>query len=235
MFLAAFVLGLLGSFHCIGMCGPVAFMLPLNRKDQTKRWLEILSYHLGRILMYGLLGSVFGLLGQYFQIFGFQQYISIAIGVIMIVMLLLPRQFMKRLPLTPFIYKCVGKLKKAIGLQLKTKRKTTFFTLGFLNGLLPCGLVYMAVFGAVANTNSLNGAFYMMAFGLGTVPLMTPAIYLGNFLKQSARQYILKYIPIFVFIIGVFFILRGLGLGIPYVSPSTHVAVAKAEAQHACH
>lgn len=78
----------------------------------------------------------------------------------------------------------------------------------------------MAVFAAIASGNALNGALYMAVFGLGTIPLMTTAIYFSQFLKGAARQKIQKAIPVFVVIIGVLFIIRGLGLGIPYLSPA---------------
>src|SRR5699024_5463758 len=103
--------------------------------------------------------------------------------------------------------------------SLKQKKSDTFLTIGFLNGFLPCGLVYMAVFGAIASGSPLSGGVYMLFFGLGTIPLMSVAVYLGNFLKGKARQKIQRIIPIFVAIVAILFILRGLGLGIPFISP----------------
>jgi len=102
-------------------------------------------------------------------------------------------------------------------------------TIGFLNGFLPCGLVYMAIFGAIATGNALQGSLYMALFGLGTIPLMTSAIYLGNFLNVQVRQRIRKAIPVFVAVIAGLFILRGLGLGIPYVSPKPIAETVSAE------
>jgi sulfite exporter TauE/SafE len=133
------------------------------------------------------------------------------------------------------IYKLVGKVKNALGAALKRKEPETFFIIGFLNGLLPCGLVYMAVFGAIALGQPLKGSVYMALFGIGTIPLMTTAIYLGNFLTNNIKQRILKVIPVVVVVIGLLFILRGLGLGIPYVSPSEKVAVEQVSSQYECH
>lgn len=107
-----------------------------------------------------------------------------------------------------------------MGQALKKKTADTFLTIGFLNGFLPCGLVYMAVFGAIATGTAWQGSLYMAFFGLGTIPLMTTAIYLGKFLNAQVKQRIQKVIPVFIVIIGALFILRGLGLGIPYISPS---------------
>ena len=116
-----------------------------------------------------------------------------------------------------------------MGKELKKKSPDTFLTIGFLNGFLPCGLVYMALFGAIAMGNALEGSLYMILFGAGTIPLMTTAIYFSGFLKGAARQKVQKLIPVFVVLVGALFILRGLGLGIPYVSPKPIVEVVSSE------
>ncbi|NVK52174.1 MAG: sulfite exporter TauE/SafE family protein [Flavobacteriaceae bacterium] len=219
MLLSAIVFGLLGSFHCIGMCGPIAFMLPVDKSNPTKRILQIVAYHIGRILTYGFLGLLFGFLGAGFYFFGFQQYLSILIGILMILVIVLPKGLVAKISIAKPIYKLVGKIKSSLGKELKRKRFDTFFTIGFLNGFLPCGLVYMAIFASIATANPIQGSFYMMLFGLGTIPLMTAFVYLGNFTKGLARKRIQQFIPIAIVVIAVLFILRGLGLGIPYISP----------------
>ena len=218
MLLSALIFGLLGSFHCIGMCGPIAFMLPVDRSNQTKAFFQILSYHFGRIFTYALIGLLFGLLGKGFYLFGFQQQISIIVGVFMIVLILFPK-LSNKIPLSKKISHIILKVKSSLGKELKKKGNDTFFTLGFLNGFLPCGLVYMALFGAITTSSALYGSIYMMLFGLGTIPLMTIFVYLGNFTKNGFRKKIQKVIPIMVVFIGVLFIVRGLGLGVPYLSP----------------
>ncbi|MEO9570827.1 MAG: sulfite exporter TauE/SafE family protein [Polaribacter sp.] len=219
MFLSAIIFGLLGSFHCVGMCGPIAFMLPIDRQNTTKGFFQILSYHLGRLFTYSLIGLLFGLLGKGFYFFGFQQQLSIIVGITMIMVILFPK-FFSKINFSKNISKLIYKVKNALGKELKKKRNDTFFTIGFLNGFLPCGLVYMAIFGALATTNAFSGSFYMFLFGLGTIPLMTAVVFLGNFTKGTFRKRIQKIIPIVVIIIGFLFILRGLGLGIPYISPA---------------
>lgn len=235
MLWSALIFGLLGSFHCVGMCGPIAFILPVDRKNPVKRFFQLSSYHAGRIFTYGVIGLIFGVVGKGLNLFGFQQNLSIIIGVLMITVILIPSRFFAKYSITKPIYKLVGKVKSNMGAALKKKDPATFFTIGYLNGLLPCGLVYMAVFGALASGDALQGGLYMAIFGLGTIPLMTTAIYLGNFLKGTIKQRIVKAIPVFVVIIGVLFILRGMGLGIPYISPSENVRIEKIAAQHACH
>lgn len=235
MLWSGLIFGLLGSFHCVGMCGPIAFMLPLDRKSKSKRVFQLLSYHIGRLLTYAIIGFIFGLVGKRVNVFGLQQQLSIIIGLAMIAMILIPSKILNRYNFSKPIYSAIAKLKSAMGIQLKKKDSVTFFSIGFLNGLLPCGLVYMAVFGSLTSGNSAYGALYMLLFGLGTIPLMTTAIYLGNFLKGQVKQRILKVIPVFVVIIGLLFVLRGLGLGIKYISPSKMVTVEKVSSKNSCH
>lgn len=231
MYISALILGLLGSFHCIGMCGPIAFMLPVDRTNKVKQFFQITSYHLGRLFTYSLIGMLFGLLGKSFYFFGFQQQLSIIMGVLMILVILLPKTFQKY-NFSNGINKLVMKVKSALGKELKKKGNDTFFTIGFLNGFLPCGLVYMAVFGALTASSAFSGSIYMLLFGLGTIPLMTTVVYVGNFANGLIRKRILQAIPYVVVFIGVLFILRGLGLGIPYVSP---VLKSTADAVVGCH
>lgn len=220
MLLSALILGFMGSLHCVGMCGPIAFMLPVDRTNNYKKFGQIFIYHFGRLLAYGIIGLVFGLLGKGLSIFGIQQKLSIAIGIIMILIVLIPYQTFNKYNLSKPIYKVISKVKNQLGKELKKKSPDTFLTIGFLNGFLPCGLVYMALFGSIAMGDALQGSLYMMLFGVGTLPLMTAAIYFSNLLKGGIRQKVQKAIPVFVIIIGALFILRGLGLGIPYVSPA---------------
>ena len=139
------------------MCGPIAMMLPVDRNNQTRKVIQILTYHVGRISAYATIGIIFGLLGKGFFMAGIQQ---------------------------------------------------------------PCGMVYVALFGAIAMQSPIYGGFYMVLFGLGTIPMMSSVVYMNSLLSISVRNKIQKLIPIVVICIGILFILRGLGLGIPYVSPS---------------
>ncbi|MCF8715395.1 sulfite exporter TauE/SafE family protein [Joostella atrarenae] len=220
MLLSAFILGLLGSFHCIGMCGPIAFLLPLDHKNQTKKVFQIFIYHFGRILTYSLIGFIFGWLGKGLFVSGLQQRLSIIIGILIILTALIPLRKTKSNFISKTVMLWVSKAQSALGKQLKKKKTSALFSIGFLNGFLPCGMVYMALFAAIAIGNPYQSSLYMVFFGIGTIPLMTTAVYLGNFLSVSARKKITKAIPVFVIIIGALFIMRGMGLGIPYVSPS---------------
>jgi len=182
-----------------------------------------MTYHLGRLLAYGLIGLFFGFVGKSLYIFDIQQQLSIIIGTLMIVLVLVPTQLFNKYNFSKPIYRMISKVKSALGKALKKKTADTFLTIGFLNGFLPCGLVYMAVFASLTTGQAYLGSLYMVLFGLGTIPLMTSAIYLGKFLNTKVKQRIQKAIPVFVVIIGLLFIVRGLGLGIPYLSPAPMV------------
>ncbi|EIJ38812.1 hypothetical protein JoomaDRAFT_1807 [Galbibacter orientalis DSM 19592] len=228
MLLSAVILGMLGSFHCIGMCGPIAFLLPLDHKNKTKKAFQIVIYHSGRILTYALIGFIFGWLGKGLFVSGLQQRLSIIIGIIIILIALIPLKKTKSNLITKKMMLWISRVQSALGKQLKKKKTSALFSIGILNGFLPCGLVYMALFTAIALGNPYQSSIYMVFFGLGTIPLMTSAVYLGNFLSVSVRKKITKAIPVFVICIGILFIVRGLGLGIPYLSPSDIQLMVKA-------
>lgn len=233
MLYTALLFGLFGSFHCMGMCGPIAFMLPIDRSSKIKGIWQTFLYHSGRIFSYSLIGALFGLLGKGFYFFGMQQQLSIAVGLVMILSVAAPKVFSKFSIAKPII-RFTNNIKNALGKSLKKKESSTFFTIGFLNGLLPCGLVYMAMIASLTSQTVFEGVLYMALFGLGTVPLMTAVVLLGNLTSYINRQKIQKIIPYVVVLIGVVFVLRGLGLGIPYVSPAP-VIVDMINTTQSCH
>lgn len=220
MLYSAFFFGLISSLHCIGMCGPIAMMLPVDRNNQAKKVTQIVTYHLGRLSAYATIGLVFGLLGKGFFLAGIQQKLSIFIGVAMILVILIPEKRLAQYNFSKPIFKLISKMKATLGSQFKNRSYKSLFTIGLLNGFLPCGMVYVALFGAIAMQSPGYGILYMLLFGLGTVPLMSSVVYLNSFLTVPIRNKIQKAIPYVAVLIGVLFILRGLGLGIPYVSPA---------------
>jgi len=235
MIISGLVLGFLGSLHCLGMCGPIAFMLPLDRESKAKKLFQLGIYHAGRALSYGVLGLLFGFIGKGLYLFGFQQKLSIVMGAVMILLVLIPATYLKRFSMAKPVYRLISKVKSGLGQALKKRTPDTFLTIGFLNGFLPCGLVYMALIGAVALGSPIEGALYMALFGLGTIPLMTAAVFFGSLLKGQTKGLIKKAIPVFVVLIGMLFIVRGLGLGIPYVSPKPPSTVEIVAADMECH
>ena len=235
MLWSGFLLGFVGSLHCMGMCGPIAFMLPVSHDQPFKKALQITLYHAGRLFAYALIGLVFALLGQGLTAFGYQQHISIAVGILMIVLVIIPQSYIKPVPLFKPFFSFINKLKSELGKALKQKSYDTFFSLGFLNGLLPCGLVYMAVIAAFATTSFSGSILYMVLFGMGTIPMMTGVVYAQSFIKKYLKFNYRKLIPVAVVIVGLLFIIRGLGLGIKYISPKVENSQEKIEASINCH
>lgn len=214
---SALVLGLMGSFHCVGMCGPIAISLPLRGKNTLHKVSGGILYNIGRTVTYGLMGAVFGLIGQGFELMGFQRWISIAMGAIMILSVLTPALFKninsgKNIPFA-------GAVRKRIQALFAKRSFGGLFFIGLLNGLLPCGLVYLAIAGAIGTGDFFYSIAFMVLFGLGTLPMMLFISLLGNMIGVTVRNKINKIIPVLVVIIGLIFVLRGLTLGIPYLSP----------------
>lgn len=217
--ISAVVLGLMGSFHCVGMCGPIVLALPLIDTNWFTRIFGSLIYNLGRAITYALMGAVFGILGEGFQLGGFQRWISIIMGSLMILAVVFPALFKGSGKFDKYLYAYNARLKKRFGVLFNKRSYSSLLLIGLLNGILPCGLVYMALAGAIATGGIESGALFMFIFGLGTMPLLLLLSLVGNVIKGSARSFINKTIPYVIVLIGVLFILRGMDLGIPLISP----------------
>lgn len=213
----AFVLGLAGSFHCVGMCGPIALSLPLRGDSILQKIWGSILWSAGRIVTYSLIGALFGLIGEGFKLIGYQQIISIVIGILMILSVILPSVF-KNFSISksfPFL----NHLRNGMRTLFQGKNLMALFLIGIFNGLLPCGLVYLAVAGAIGTADVLKGIAYMALFGLGTLPMLLAISMFGNIVSLTFRKKINKVVPVIVIFIGIIFILRGLALGIPFLSP----------------
>jgi uncharacterized protein len=227
IFLTAFITGLLGSFHCAGMCGPIALATPtVGTSVSAKIWSKLV-YNLGRIVTYGILGALLGLFGFGLKLAGFQQLISITAGVVIILSVLVGSQLSRFTPQGFFAANA-----QRMGKLFQRKKYTSLFSIGLLNGLLPCGFVYIGLIGSVATQHAFDGALFMVLFGIGTLPMMFSISMIGQFLTQSARKQVNRFAPYVVILIGCLFILRGLNLGIPYVSPQ--VSSNRTEVRDCC-
>lgn len=215
----AITIGMLGSFHCVGMCGPIALALPLNGENNGAKLLGSLVYNTGRLFTYTLLGFVFGMLGTFIFMAGFQQGLSITLGVLIIGLIIIPNQLQQKLSPAHFLSKAIASIRRPLQQLFATPSYPARLLIGMLNGLLPCGLVYMGIAGAIATGNALQGSLFMLFFGLGTFPAMLGVTFLGKWIGVKARNRIRAAIPVLVLIMGFLFIIRGLGLGIPYLSP----------------
>jgi uncharacterized protein len=211
----AFLLGFVGSAHCAGMCGPLALALP-GGGGRATFLVGRLLYNLGRVVTYLLMGAFFGLVGHGFALAGLQRWVSLVLGIVILVGVFVSPRFANALPVTRF----VSWLKATLGRLFQQRALTSLFGVGLLNGLLPCGLVYIACAGATATGNLWSGVDYMIAFGLGTVPMMLAISLIGTKLQFVLRLRLQRLIPASLAIVGALLLLRGMALGIPYVSPN---------------
>lgn len=226
---SALLLGLMGSFHCVGMCGPIVLALPLHGNNIQQKIYGGVLYNLGRTVTYGIMGAVFGLLGQGLKLVGFQQVVSVVMGSAMVISVLFPALFRNQYDLSRSSFKLVGRLKKSIVDMFSIRSFRSLFVIGLLNGLLPCGLVYIAIAGAIATGSVTTGIWYMILFGLGTIPMLLTLGVAGNLLSAGIRKKINQFIPVLVIIVGIFFILRGLNLNVPFLSPTKNKIEKKFE------
>ena len=217
--IAAFTMGIIGSFHCVGMCGPLALALPLSDQSLQSKFIGALMYNSGRIITYSLFGLVAGLLGKSFALFGFQQGLSIILGAVIILLVIIPKIFPGSFKHIDFTTVYFEKLRHTFGRLFFKKNQSTLFAIGFLNGLLPCGLVYLAIAAATASGNISSSILFMAAFGLGTLPVMWSIAFWGNFIGIRIRQKIRAAYPYMMMLMACLLIIRGMGLGIPYLSP----------------
>jgi sulfite exporter TauE/SafE len=206
----ALVLGLAGSVHCAAMCGPLILLVAKARRGSR----DSFAYHGGRISTYAGIGMLFGALGHSLALAGWQRGLSIFAGAAMLAGLFLTSTVALKTP----VVKLVTRLKSTFGHLLQQRSLTAQFGLGAINGLLPCGLVYVAAAGAAATGHPLAGAGYMVVFGLGTLPMLLGIVLAGERLPFAARLH--RLLPISVVVVAVLLILRGLALGIPYLSPA---------------
>lgn len=235
LILSAIALGFASGFHCIGMCGPIALSMGLTKKQATNFYLQNLTYQFGRIVTYSLLGAILGIVGEGFEMAGFQQYLTIIAGILLIIMALFSfggKDFASKIP---FLSKFLFSVKSNLGRLLQKADYRSRFTTGLLNGFLPCGMVYMALTASLAAGGIWQGASYMALFGLGTLPFMFAIVLAGNLMNQAFRIRILKAVPVIMIILGGLFILRGLELGIPYISPRAEAMTISKDHNGNCH
>jgi sulfite exporter TauE/SafE len=162
---------------------------------------------------------MFGLLGSRLEMFGLQRIISISLGILILISVITPASYRLKLSSALGLYRLVGMLKVYFGKMFRQHSMASMLAIGMLNGLLPCGFVYIGITGAIALGDALNGMFFMTMFGLGTLPVMLGTSIIGSVLNMNFRQRLSRLLPAFSVVLAVIFILRGLNLGIPYVSP----------------
>lgn len=219
IYLTAFVLGLTSNLHCLGMCGPIALSLPVK----SNKLGTSVFYNSGRILTYGLFGILTGLIGMSVTTLGAMQWVSILIGTGMILYawrMYLPSFDKWNFSFTQHLVQVMSKV-------MRTRGFLKFFFLGILNGLLPCGMVYLALLNSILCESPIQGFFSMIAFGAGTLPVMLSVHYFSSKITPFFRKRLLNWVPLILTITGVLVIVRGSNLGIPYLSPKISVKTEK--------
>jgi sulfite exporter TauE/SafE len=215
---SSFIIGLAGSLHCIGMCGPLALSLPVNHSNNFSRITGGVIYNSGRILSYTAMGLILGSLGNLIIVTEWQGKLSLALGIIILLYLFVPKKYFHFSSTSvfnkPFLF-----LRQQLGKLFQSKKSSSLFYIGILNGFLPCGLVYLALSSSAITANSFHGGMFMFFFGVGTFPAMFATVVMGNYLHQTIRQKISKAVPVLLFLMAVLLILRGMELGIPFISP----------------
>jgi sulfite exporter TauE/SafE len=217
--IAGFLLGAAGSLHCIGMCGPLSLALPVHHLSSTKKFFVLLTYQFGRIATYSLMGFILGWTGHKIYMAGFQQWFSIIMGALILIMAAL--YFLnKRLIRFSFLDKFYFRIQKIIAhFLVSAKNPLGFFLVGMANGLLPCGIVYIAMASALSFNSVAESTGFMAMFGAGTLPAMMMVAYAGQVIRPELRFSLKKIIPYFIAAMGIVLVLRGLNLGIPFISP----------------
>ncbi|MGB5977927.1 MAG: sulfite exporter TauE/SafE family protein, partial [Cyclobacteriaceae bacterium] len=211
--------GLLGSLHCIGMCGPLVLAVPAG-KVHTSRWLLNRSIYQGsRLIVYAVLGALVALAGKGLAMAGWQQALSVTTGMFLLLLAIIPAKTERWASGNGRLSGLLINLRLRMRSLIARGGLPAAFALGMLNGLLPCGLVYIGLAGAVLTGAPLQGALWMLAFGAGTLPAIAIVLGAGRFMTGKARVVFRKVMPVTAGLLGVVLIVRGLGLGIPYLSP----------------
>ena len=198
--------------HCLGMCGGfvIAYNTRLSKKTRFQAFLYSLIYHFSRVLAYCVLGFFGGLFGSFFKInHKFVGFLHFFVGILLI---FLAFALIKRGAILKFIEN--DRLwQKFLAPKVKNAMtKTTligFALLGFLNGFLPCGVVYTALATAIMSANALYGAFIMFVFGIFTVPTMIGFSFITNLIGAKLRNYMFLISAIFIIIYGLYLAYNG--------------------------
>ncbi len=182
MWLTALIMGLAGSLHCAGMCSPLAMTITsMNSPAISNR----LLYNAGRILTYGILGASVATMGLILPLPKFQNILSITLGIILITMGVTGISGLRIPLLTISIIKFTNLIKNIFSKFIQQKHRGSLLLLGALNGLLPCGLTFLALTFCITLATPFQGFIYMLLFGAGTLPVMLGFISLLQFLTRK--------------------------------------------------
>ena len=205
------------------MCGPIAFILPINRSSIITKTVGLSAYNIGRVLTYCLLGLMVGLFGEGLRFAGVSQTISIVLGVLLLFTVLISKKVFNVSFLGKYFIRFNNVLKSKLGTTLKKRSVPALFITGSLNGLIPCGAVFIALQAALLQPSIEQSALFMTIYGLGTIPMMFSIAYLSNSMSGIIKNKVTKIMPVITIVVALLLIVRGLNLDIPYISPAYDV------------
>jgi len=211
----AFTMGLMSSFHCIGMCGPIALALPVQKGNPLQKFSGLFVYNGGRALTYAALGAAIGSVGSSLAWLGYMRYLSIFAGILMLVFVFWPSRIDRYFHPPRFWQQALNHVKRRMAEMLHSRKMHGWFLLGILNGLLPCGLVYLALISSIATGSIFGGAIFMFLFGIGTLPMMMTIGFLKNRITPSIRTQMRKLTPVMLAIAGLWMVGRGIFIQYP--------------------
>ena len=235
MLWAGFVFGLLSSLHCVGMCGPIALALPGAHATGGRWLLDRLTYHGGRVSTYAALGAVAGTLGGGLRVLGWQQGLSVLSGTLILLLVVVPAAWRARAAQAVGLGRPLAAVQRGLTYWFQRRGTGALLLTGSLNGLLPCGMVYLALAGALSQPGAGGAAAYMALFGLGTLPLLLGLSLTGRLVAPALRFRLRAAGPWLAGALAVLFIVRGLGLGIPYLSPAAAAHPTRPDQAVICH
>lgn len=221
MLVVGFLIGLLGSLHCLGMCSPIAMVMHTKGKG-----IRPLLYNIGRVITYIGLGALFGLIGEGISSFGLQGYLSIFMGLLVLAMAVQPH-LKSKINSSKLYSKVLTPMRKRVLQSYGNQSATAYLLTGLLNGLLPCGLVYMAVTASLATANISDATFLMAGFGLGTWPMMFAMGTAGKYLSTALMRRINITIPVIAVLLGVILIARGFSVELPFTTTKAGITICR--------
>lgn len=210
----AFTIGLFGSLHCVGMCGPIALALPGTARNLPVQLVHKSIYNIGRTVTYSLLGGVVGAAGYTVSLAGLQRPLSVLLGILILLFALYPLLMNGKIFRSPNPFRPLFKrVQDLLGRQLKKNGSRTMLLIGLINGLLPCGFVYVGLAGSLTRETVLGGMGYMALFGLGTIPAMMLMAIAPDLIALKTRRKLARMIPYFSVLLGCYLIYRGIMMG----------------------
>lgn len=216
---AALLLGAASSVHCVGMCGPIALAVPSRRTGYAGRLVDAMLLNGGRVLSYVALGLLFGAFGRGLRVAGLQQAISIGLGALILMSLIVPRLSVS-LSMPMVWVTAIGRMRTMFARTLSRTSPLGLIISGVMNGLLPCGMVYMALALALSQEGPILGASFMLFFGFGTLPALVLLRLGAASINQRWRASLRRLSPVLMTVVALILVLRGMRADIPYLSPA---------------